>query len=180
MPSRLHEFWMALEPGADVTMDQMVGALREYYPGATRQAVRSALTALRKGGIVRDPGDPSQYLPRLFVWYHRKNKRYYDFGRLSGEAVGLQVPGNTLADIFGGLNTRVGNMNSTMGQHGAGRSREFLTAPEFRELVDQFPVQAIGQALDILEEALDAKRLLLAESIAGDNADLGSDTEDDS
>ncbi len=71
-------------------------------------------------------------------------------------------------------------MNSTMGQQGAGRSREFLSETEFRELVDQFPVQAIGQAIDMLEEALQAKRALLAESIPEGSTDAESDTEEDS
>ena len=162
LPNRLFQFWTAMEPGVGNSMQQMLDALSVHYPNPRPQAVRSALTALRKGGVI-DPSKQERYLPRLFVWHYKPTKLYYDFGRMSPDTVQDQIPGITLENIFRGLLTRAGNLNSTMGQNGVARSRHFLSDDQFREMVNQIPIETIEQVAGVLAEAVQAKVALLGQ-----------------
>lgn len=141
-------------------MRQMLDSLSEWYPKIQAQAVRSALTNLRKGKV-RDPNDPGLYIPKLAVRYNPVTNRYYDFGRLNSTALGEMVPESVLDRSFTDLLTRTMTLNSAMGEDGFLKSMDLLENADIRELIEQIPLGLIDRVEDTLKEIGGAKRRLL-------------------
>ncbi len=154
--ARLFMFWTTVPPGVGVSMDEMMEAVGVSDP----QPIRSALTSLRKG-TVRDPDDPSAFLPRLPVRHNPNDHLYYDLSRVDGGAIAEMVPGNTLDSEFGYLWTRITNVSSAMGQEGFLTAAELLANPETRELVAQIPIERIYHVGDTVREIERARIMLL-------------------
>lgn len=177
---RLYLFWVAVPPGVGVSMRQMLDSLSEWYPKIQVQAVRSALTNLRKGKV-RDPNEPGAYLPKLAVRFDHVSRRYYDFGRLDSAALEQMVPESVLNRSFSDLLTRTTTLNSAMGEDGFLKSAELLRDDEIRMVIGQIPFNLIYRVEDTIKEIGRAKRLLELGEIPGELPLFknDSDTEDD-
>lgn len=173
--SRLYLLWTAVAPGVGVSMRQMLDSLSEWYPTARAQAVRSALTNLRKGKV-RDPSEHGSYLPKLAVRYSPVDKLYYDFGRLNNTVLEAMVPESALNRSFADLLTRTTTLNSAMGEDGFLKSTELLRDTEIRSIVGQIPFDLIYRVEDTLKEIGRAKRLLELGEIPGELPLFKNDT----
>lgn len=155
LPRDLYTYWTVVAPGVGVSMREMILATETSDP----QQVRSALTQLRKGRVP-DPEAPGEHLPILAVRYNQPDQLYYDLGRLSGDAVAQQVPGNIFAHQMAELLTRVITLNDSIGPRGMLKSADLLANNEIREMVGQFPLEAVHRVEDVVRELGRARQLL--------------------
>ena len=152
----LYMYWtLGVMPGVGVSMGEMMQALDVNDP----QQLRSALTRLRKGEVP-DPDAPGARLPILSVRYNTADRLYYDLGRLTGDAVERQVPGEIYAEQMAQLLTRAITLNHGIGPRGMVRSADLLANPEIRDLISQFPVEEVYRVEDVVRELGRARHLL--------------------
>jgi hypothetical protein len=170
----LFAFWQTVGPGIGVTMTQMMEATN----AADAQAVRQALTQLRKGEVP-DPSERGRHLRPLPVRYNSGDGMYYDFSNVSSETVAATIPGAILANRFGELFTRVFTLESSIGPDGLVRSAQnLLDHEDIRRLIAQMPLPRIWQVQDMVDQIARARQLLEIEGRAADALPTGQPEEE--